>query len=145
MLVLEELQVGNLVTSESIDNLVLRQEVGNLGRSLLVLLQLCQHILSLLGVLGWWVGNAVKFAVKAGDVVGHVCVLEEFDLAGKDLLRQGIVTLLLSLLAVELDQWEEQVPAQVRRDAGHDRAISRDGGENIRHIERFDIRRFRRG
>lgn len=40
MLVLEELQVGNLVTSESVDDLVLGQEIGDLGGGLLVVLQL---------------------------------------------------------------------------------------------------------
>ena len=40
VLVLKELQVGNLVTSESVDDLILSQKVGDLGGGLLVVLQL---------------------------------------------------------------------------------------------------------
>ena len=40
VVVLEELQVGNLVTSQAVDNLILGEEVGNLLCGRLVLLQL---------------------------------------------------------------------------------------------------------
>lgn len=142
MRVLQELQVGNLVAPQPVDNVVLRQELGNLRRRLLVLLQLRQDLLSLLGVLGRGVGDAVEVAVQRRHVIGHVGVLQQLDLAREDLLRLFVFALLLRLVALELDQGKQQVPAQVLCHLGHDRrAIGRDGLENILHGER----RFGRG
>lgn len=106
MLVLEELQVGHLVASESVDDLVLGEQIGNLGRGLLVLFQLGQHLLSFLGVLRGGFLDSVKFAIERCDVVGHVRVLEKLDLARQDLLGLLGVVLLLRLVALELDEWE---------------------------------------
>lgn len=120
VLVLQELQVGDLVAPQAVDNLILGQEVGDLSGGLLVLLQLGKHLLALLGVLGGRVGDAVQLAVERGDVVGHVGVLQQLDLSGQDLLRLLLVARLLGLVALELDEREEQVSAQVRRQLGHD-------------------------
>lgn len=120
VLVLEKLQVGHFVASKAIDDLVLRQEVRNLLRLLLVLVQLRQHILSLLGVLGGRLRNAVEILVQRGHVVGHVGVLQQLDLARQNLLGQLGIALLLGLVALELDEREEQVTAQMRRNVGHD-------------------------
>lgn len=77
----------------------------------------------------------MKLAVESRNVIGHVCVLEEFNLSGKNLLCLGILALLLGSLTLELDQRKEKMSAQVRRKAGHDRrAVGRDGVENVLHI-----------
>lgn len=120
VLVLEKLQVGNLIASQAIDDLVLGQEVRNLLCLLLVLVQLRKHILSLLGVLGGRLSHAVEIAVQSRHVVGHVGVLQQLDLARQNLLSQLGIALLLGLVALELDEREEQVTAQVRRNVGHD-------------------------
>lgn len=120
MLVLEKLQVGHLVASQAIDDLVLRQQVRNLLRLLLVLVQLRQHILSLLDVLGGRLSHAVEIAVQRGHVVGHVGVLQQLNLARQNLLGQLGIALFLGLVALELDEREEQVTAQMRRNVGHD-------------------------
>lgn len=75
MLVLEELQVGNLVASESVDDLILGQEVADLGGGLLEVLQLLNNLLSLLVVLLGSILDTVELAVQSRDVIGHVCVL----------------------------------------------------------------------
>lgn len=106
VLVLEKLQVGNLVASQAVDDLILGQEIGNLSRGLLVLLQLRQHILSLLGVLGGSVSHTVEVAVHGSDVVSHIGVLQQLNLSGQNLLGHLVVTLLLRLVALELDQRE---------------------------------------
>jgi hypothetical protein len=81
VLVLQKLQVGNFVASKTVDDLVLRQKIGNLGSGLLIFLQLCQNLLSLLGVLGRGLRNAVQLAVQGRDVVGHIGVLQQLDLS----------------------------------------------------------------
>lgn len=48
----------------------------------------------------------MELAVEARHVIGHVCILEQLDLSGQNLLRLLIVALLLRLLALELDQRE---------------------------------------
>lgn len=106
MLVLEKLQVGNLVASESVDNLVLGQKIRNLGRGLLVLLQLRKNLLSLLGVLGRGFLDTVVLAVERSDVVGHVGILEQLNLSRQNLLGLLGLLLLLRLVALELDERE---------------------------------------
>lgn len=134
VLVLEKLQVGHLVAAEAVDDLILGQEVGNRSRGLLVLLQLGDDLLALLDVLGGGVLDAVELAVHVGDVVGHVGVLEQLDLARQDLVEHLGVALLVGLVALELDQREQQVSAQVGRQVGHDgRAIGRDCLEYVLH------------
>lgn len=81
VLVLEKLQVGHLVASQSVDDLVLGKEVCNLLRRLLVLVQLCQHILSLLGVLGRGLSHSVQLAVQRRYVVCHVGIVQQLNLA----------------------------------------------------------------
>jgi len=106
VLVLQEFQVSNLVAPESVDDIVLCEQLGNLRGGLLVLLQLGQHLLPLAVIFCGWVVNAVQLAVHRGDVVGHVGVLQEVDLSSENLLGESIIFLLLGLVALELNQRE---------------------------------------
>lgn len=119
MLVLQKLQVGNLVTSKTVDNLILRQKISNLSSSLLIFLQLCQNILSLLGILSGRVSNAVKVAVQSRNIISHVGILQQLDLSRQDLLSLLIVALLFGLVAFELDEREQQVSAKMWCQLGH--------------------------
>lgn len=54
MLVLQKLQVGNLVASQTIYNFILSEKIGDFLGSLLILVQLRQNVLSLFDIFSRW-------------------------------------------------------------------------------------------
>lgn len=117
MLPLQELQVGHLVASEGINNVVALEELCDLCGLLLVFLQLAEDLLFPLGVLGGGFVEAFELAVQVGDVVGHVGALRERKLGLCDLARLGFIpdlSILVNKLAgAELEKGKDHVAVEV--------------------------------
>ena len=112
VLLLQELQVGNLVGAEVVDDVVALEELGDLGGLLLVLFELVEDLLATLGVLGGGLLEALELAVEVGDVVGHVGLLEEGVLGGED-LASLVGLIFLEAAGVELEEGEDHVAVEV--------------------------------
>lgn len=95
---LEELQVGHLVAAQVVDDIVPLQQLDDLAGLLLVLLQLAEDLLLLVGKLGGGLLEALELAVEVGDVVGHVCLFEQGVLGLCDLAGLGLILDVAALL-----------------------------------------------
>ena len=112
----EKLQVGNLVASEIVHDLVCRQELRDPAGLLLILLQLGDDLLPPLSILSRRLVQVLDLAVQVGGVVGHVGLLEQLVLGLGDLARLLLVLdvaiLIFQLVGRELQQREDQVAVE---------------------------------
>lgn len=107
VLLLEELQVGDLVAAQVADDILILQQLGDLGALLLVVLQLGEDLLSLLDELvGDGVG-VVNFLPQVGHIVGHVGVLQQLVLGADHLL------VIFLGAGAELEKREDQMAVEV--------------------------------
>lgn len=131
VLLLEELQVGNLVAAQVCDDVFPPQQLLDLACGVLELLQGLDDLLPLVGVLFWWVLQALEVAVEVGDVVGHVGLPQQLVGGLEQLPRLGLVLghaiLVLQLAAAELEEGEDQVPVELG-DERRQQVVLGDGG-----------------
>ena len=126
VLLLEELQVGDLVTAQVVDNLLALQQVGDLARLLLELLQAAQDVLALLVELGRGFVQALQVGLELADEVNHVGRLEQLVLGLGDLERLGVIVL-GDLALGEVQQREDQVAVEVAHERGQKIVLGHDG------------------
>jgi len=132
VVLLQELQVGNLVAPEVADNILAPQKLGDLAGFLLKLLQLAEDLLFPLGVLNGRLLQSFELAVQVGDVIGHVGLFEEGKLGlgvlARLLLVDDVARLLVNQLAgPELQQREDHVAVEMRGELGEQVEVGRRG------------------
>lgn len=116
MLLLQELQVGHLVAAQVAYNVLVPQEIPQLARLFLELLELGNHLLPGLGKLGGRGIQILNLAVQVGHVVGHVGLLEQLVLGLGDLLRLLLIfaaaLLIFQLCRRKLEEGENKVSVE---------------------------------
>ncbi len=102
MLLLQELQVGNLITSQPSDNIFSRQQVHNLGTLLPILFQLIQDLLPLQRKLLGSIVHTLQLTVQSCHVIRHVRLFQQLVLRPRHIQRW-----LIFLFCDELQQRED--------------------------------------
>lgn len=112
MLLLKELQVGHLVTTQIAHDVLATQKIRQLACLLLIVVQLLQDLLALLVELCRRLRETVDFLLQVTDEIRHVGGLQQLVLGLRDLERLGVV-ILGDLASCELQQREDQVSVEV--------------------------------
>jgi hypothetical protein len=127
VILLQEVQVGNLVAAQVVDDVLLAQEFGDLARLVLELLEAREDLLALLLELGGGLFGTIKLHLQAADEIDHVGGLEQLILGSGELEGLGIIVF-GDLVVGELEEREDEVSVEVSDQLGHQIVFSHDDG-----------------
>lgn len=117
MVLLQELQVGNLVTPQVCDDVLPLQQLRDLAGAVLVCFQGLDDLLPLVGKFFGWVLQVLQVTVQVGDVIRHVGLLQQLVLGLEKLARLGLVLgaaiFVFQLGAAELEEREDEVAVEL--------------------------------